>query len=91
MPEPTTTTSSPMSNASKPCQPMGHLHCDFGGDVSKFGEAQQNELTKKLRVALNLTEGELMVTRHTDAEEMLNTGALGHGKIFHPTKVQLHV
>merc|ERR1719486_371963 len=63
---------------------------DFGGDVQKFGDEQQAELTKKLEAALNLKESELVATRHTDTEKYLLTGALGHGKIPHPTKVQLN-
>ena len=52
-----------------------------------IGEAEQNELTQKLMVALKLNASEISATRHTDNWASANTGALGHGKIYHPTKV----
>jgi hypothetical protein len=67
-----------------PCKTAGHLHMDFGGDISSFGYAQENELSAKLQKALKLADGDLEVSRVTDAD---NTGS---GAIVHPTKVQLN-
>ena len=63
---------------------------DFGGDIAKFGDKQQDELTQNLMVALKLKANEIQATRHTDDWGAANTGALGHGKIYHPTKVTLN-
>lgn len=74
-----------------PCKPAGHLHMDFGGDIANFGDAQQKVITQKLTTVLQLTPGELQVTRRTDVDDQIrHHGALGHGKIYHPTKVQLN-
>jgi hypothetical protein len=63
---------------------------DFGGDVGKFSDAEQNALHDKLCNALGLKKDDLKVTRHAVDEAGLNLGAVGHGKIWHPTKVQLN-
>jgi len=63
---------------------------DFGGDVAKFSDAEQNQLHDKLSQALGLKKDELKVTRHAVDEAGLNLGAVGHGKIWHPTKVQIN-
>jgi hypothetical protein len=89
---PTTAAPTPPTGApQKPCNTSGHLHMDFGGDVASFGDAQEKELMTKLEAALGLAPGKIEVTRHTDTDKIdRNLGALGHGKIFHPTKVQLN-
>ena len=61
------------------------MHIDFGG--GKFGDSEQAELHKKLSAALGLNSSELKVTRHAVDEAGRN---LGHGRIWHPTKVQLN-
>ncbi len=73
-----------------PCTPAGHLHMDFGGDVSQFGDAQQAALTAKIAAALGIKPAELAITRHAVDEQGLNTGALGAGRIWHPTKVNVN-
>jgi hypothetical protein len=73
-----------------PCKNAGHLHLDFGGDVTKFSDREENSLHDKLCKALNLKKHELKVTRHAVDEAGLNLGAVGNGKLWHPTKVQLN-
>merc|ERR1719253_73278 len=79
---PTTITFPPKPDV-KPCHNWGHLHMDFGGDIAKFGDAEQVKLTERLAVALHLKTSQIKATRHTDTDNIdRNLGALGHGKIF---------
>jgi hypothetical protein len=71
-----------------PCKNAGLLHMDFGGDVAKFSDAEQNELHAKLSKALGLNSTQLKVTRHAVDDGGLNYGAAG--KLWHPTKVQIN-
>jgi hypothetical protein len=63
---------------------------DFGGDIAQFGDAEQATLHEKLANALGLKLSDLKVTRHAVDEAGLNLGAVGHGHLWHPTKVQLN-
>ena len=74
-----------------PCTPAGHLHLDFGGDIANFGDPEQAALASKIGAALNLKLSELQITRHMADEANLHYGALGGGKIWHPTKVNLNI
>ena len=40
------------------------LHMDFGGDLVRFGDLEQEELHDKIAKTLALPRGELKVTRH---------------------------
>jgi hypothetical protein len=63
---------------------------DFGGDIAEFSDKEQSALHAALAKRLGLSLKDLSVTRHAADQSGLNYGALGHGKIFHPTKVQLN-
>jgi len=80
----------PPAHSGTPCRPWGHLHMDFGGDVAKFGDSQQAVLTTKLVAALKLSASHLKATRHSGSERFSKTGALGRGKLHHPTTVKLN-
>jgi hypothetical protein len=64
---------------------------DFGGDITNFGDPEQATLAAKIGAALNLKRSELQITRHMADEANLHYGALGGGKIWHPTKVNLNI
>jgi hypothetical protein len=73
-----------------PCKNAGHLHMDFGGDMRKFGDKEQHQLHSYIANALSMKRQDLKVTRHLVDEFGLNHGAVGHGHIFHPTKVNIN-